>query len=504
MASPYNSPGGFGKKIQTLVGRLLGAPVGAIVACAIVGGVVALAISLLNGREHSATAWLLFEDPGSEVAVGTPRSTAADPKAEAATRERLGSTEAVRNLAAEGLTGEGSADRLDEVEVSAGEGSDLVSVTASDSGAEGAAELANAFAQAYIRFNTQTVGGSIAGAQQRIENAIEADDEGEGEDVRRQELERELERLNTLAAVQGGNPRLIERGEADSAVAGSRHVIRNTLIGAVAGALVGLALWLLVRVTSSALRDPGEIATAYGMALLGSVPESRSLAARRSRERAEGEALAGPAAAAFTLLGARLRRLPPRAETRAVLVTARTPGEGTTAVAWHLAMSFARAGAQTFFCETNLRDPALGTKLQRELSPLPGLAEVLEAEVSFERAVQTVAADDRAEGGATLDVLTAGHAPPDPAELLAGQPMARLVEELAKAYDVVVIDAPPAGSAADAIPLLDIADEVIVVAAAGGSNADDAASFGAALRTLGARTVGLVANRVRSPGLRHP
>jgi tyrosine-protein kinase len=73
--------------------------------------------------------------------------------------------------------------------------------------------------------------------------------------------------------------------------------------------------------------------------------------------------------------------------------------------------------------------------------------------------------------------------------------MEELVKELSARYELVVVDAPPPTLLADAIPLLKLADGVLVVAQVGRSTPDTLARLRAELQILDARVIGVVANR---------
>jgi capsular exopolysaccharide synthesis family protein len=62
-----------------------------------------------------------------------------------------------------------------------------------------------------------------------------------------------------------------------------------------------------------------------------------------------------------------------------------------------------------------------------------------------------------------LDVITSGPVPPNPSELLIGERMDVLMEELKTTYDYIVLDTPPIGLVADALELTEYADATVYV-----------------------------------------
>ncbi len=62
-----------------------------------------------------------------------------------------------------------------------------------------------------------------------------------------------------------------------------------------------------------------------------------------------------------------------------------------------------------------------------------------------------------------LDVATSGPIPPNPSELLMSEKNIKLIEELKKTYDFVIIDSPPIGLVADSFELMKYTDANVYV-----------------------------------------
>jgi Mrp family chromosome partitioning ATPase len=96
-------------------------------------------------------------------------------------------------------------------------------------------------------------------------------------------------------------------------------------------------------------------------------------------------------------------------------------------------------------------------------------------------------------------LLPAGMPVRNPAELLAGPRLDRLVEELRSFESVVVLDTPPARWAADAVSLAAAADATLIVARANRSRWRAVADLAGGLRRDGVPVLGvaLLARRQR-------
>jgi len=93
-----------------------------------------------------------------------------------------------------------------------------------------------------------------------------------------------------------------------------------------------------------------------------------------------------------------------------------------------------------------------------------------------------------------LSLLTCGALPTNPSGLLSGVRMRALLQELAKSFDLVILDTPPVLATADAGILASIADGVLLVVRAGQTDRVAAKRAHQQLVYVGANVVGTVLN----------
>lgn len=147
--------------------------------------------------------------------------------------------------------------------------------------------------------------------------------------------------------------------------------------------------------------------------------------------------------------------LSPDQETpRKLLVTSSQPKEGKTTISLCLGRMRALSGHKTVIVEADLRRPSVHRVL--EIPRRPGLTEVVLGEATLNE----VLVEDK-ESGAF--VLPAGKLVPDPTEILASPKMSEMLEDLAKRFELVVIDSPPLVAVADSRLLAPQADAAILV-----------------------------------------
>ena len=466
-----------------------------IASCVLVTVGLALIASLLQTKEYTADASLLFRDPGFDQQLfDNTVFENDDPDREAATNVRLVSLQVVADRTAEDLPGELDGDDVSQaVEIQSDPQSDVVTISATDPEPEFAARIANTFAANYISFRREADRSKIREATRLVQEAYgDLSPERQGSPSG-EALQRQISRLRALEAVQTGNAELAQRAEVPTS-ASSPRIARNVALAGVLGLVLGIGASLLAQRFNRRLRDPEEVEAAFGgQPVLASIPDSRAM------RDANGEIrqLLNSNPEALQMLRTRLRYLNVDREIRTILVTSPGIGEGKTTISWSLAASAAAAGVRTVMVEADLHR---GTVARRTgARPGPGLAELLSGQSTLEQTTQWLPVGDdapRGEPGSKLGVIVAGADPPVPAKLLESSEMARCIDALRVACDLVVIDTPPISRVADAIPLLSKVDGVLAVVQVNATTRDEAAELAQLLADLDAPVLGVVANRV--------
>jgi len=259
-------------------------------------------------------------------------------------------------------------------------------------------------------------------------------------------------------------------------------------IGALLGLLAGLALASLRNATDLRIRGRADLEAELGAPLLGTVPRTR-------REGQAETALVtltvpdGPASEAYRGVRARILTMADRWGLKTLLVAGPTPGSATTAIAANLAVSMASTGKRVTLVSADLRSPGLhhyfGMGNER------GLSNVLVGELAPSDVVHEPA------GLETLEVLPAGPAMGEPTDLLESGPMRVVLEERGELADFVVVEAPPALEASEALTLAPMVDGIVVVADAQQATRGDLAEIGDQFRLVGGNVVGAVLCNLR-------
>jgi capsular exopolysaccharide synthesis family protein len=136
-------------------------------------------------------------------------------------------------------------------------------------------------------------------------------------------------------------------------------------------------------------------------------------------------------------------------ELQTILVTSGSSGEGKSFCSTNLASIMAISGKKTVLMGLDLRKPKLYDDfgLTNDL----GVSNYLGGFVEMEDIIFHSDYNN-------LDLIFAGPVPPNPAELLMGAKMEKLMLYLKANYDIIIIDTPPIGIVSDTFGLLKYSD----------------------------------------------
>ena len=171
---------------------------------------------------------------------------------------------------------------------------------------------------------------------------------------------------------------------------------------------------------------------------------------------------------------------------KALAVVSASRGEGRSFIAANLAVVFSQLGRQrTLLIDADLRHPR-----QHQLFGLDNRAGL--SSVLSERAGGEVVR--RIPGLLDLSVLPAGILPPNPQELLARPQFAKMLQQLAAYFDVILLDSPPASDSADAQTIAVSAGATLMVVKKNASRAWRVRGVAGSVAEARATIVGAVLN----------
>jgi capsular exopolysaccharide synthesis family protein len=253
----------------------------------------------------------------------------------------------------------------------------------------------------------------------------------------------------------------------------------------VLGLLAALGLAFFFEYLDNRIRTPDELKRHLSLPFLGMVPVIR-------RTDLHGEPLLNngvPGRFAEALFSVRTSVLFSSAEegARSVVVTSTSQGEGKTVVATNLAIALAQTGQRVILVDGDLRRPQVHRLFDQPQEP--GLSNIIVGSSEPQAALHSTDLPG-------LFLMTAGHTPPNPADLLGSPRFRELLEKLKGQLDWIVIDSPPVLAVTDASVLAHQVTGVIFVIGTDMVSVGNVTTAIEQLQVANARFLGTVLNKV--------
>jgi tyrosine-protein kinase len=454
---------------------------------------IVMALTLTQDKAYTATANLLFRDDSTGSVTQNTGGVLADPARVAATNDALIALPTVAGRAAK-LAGDGisAADVRGAISIGSGADSDVVEISATTPDPQTSAKIANAYGDAYIAFRKETDQKQLQQAIDLAESQIEALQPSERTSAQGERLQQNLDDLRQLQALQTGKASLVQRAAAPTDPS-SPNIKRNLIFGIVLGAIVGLGLGALRNRLDQTLHTPEDLESVYRLPVLARVPKMRRIGRKQAQEAEEGWELE-----AFRTLRANLRYFNVSGRLQSILVSSPMPGDGKSTVARFLASTMASMGDRVVLIEADLHKPS--SSMLNGKAPQVGLSSVLGGS-ELDDALITIPVRVDAQTGEPreLTLLPSGPIPPNAFELLESTRMARVLDQLEREFDVVIVDSPALTHVSDVRALVGEVSGVIVVSALNHTTRSAAQDFRKQLQLLEGNPLGVVANLAPTP-----
>jgi capsular exopolysaccharide synthesis family protein len=251
-------------------------------------------------------------------------------------------------------------------------------------------------------------------------------------------LQQEKE-LRVVSNSRANNVQLMDDAEVPGGPFTPNHR-RDWLMALVLGLALGIALAYTVEYLDDTVKLPDDVTRRLKLPLLGLVP-----AVAGDKLPVLTSAVPHDFGEAFRSLRTSLVFTNGSPGNRTIAVTSTQPLEGKTTTACNLAVALALGGARVMLIDADMRRPGLHRTmgLPNEI----GLSHILTGQARIREAVQRTSESN-------LFVMTAGHVPPNPSELLSSERMRHLIANLeAGPFDWVIMDTPPVLAVTDAVIL---------------------------------------------------
>lgn len=262
------------------------------------------------------------------------------------------------------------------------------------------------------------------------------------------------------------------------------QTLRNLVLGAVAGLVLGLGLALLRELTDLTVRGEDDLRVVTTAPVLGGVPFDARAAALSTVVIDDPY---NPHSEAMRTIRTNLTFVNAGQQPRVLVVTSSVAGEGKTTTSAHLALTLAANGQRVCLVEADLRRPGLSDHLG--LDGNTGLTTVLIGQADVSDVLQPF-------GTTGVSFLGSGQLPPNPSELVGSPRMKELLSRLRDDFDITIVDSPPLCPVTDAAVLAGMTDGALVVVGVKVVRRDELSSALKRLEMANARLLGLVLNRL--------
>ena len=420
---------------------------------------------------YEASTDVFLSDSGNPL---TPRVVSTD--REIANQARLLRTRPVARRVAAQIGYNGSADDLlDSVSVTRSPDSDFVTVTTTASSGSAAAELANAFAQAFIEQRGTSLRRSATQGRIELQRQLREVPSSLRDAPSTAQIALEIQQLKAIERQPSGPTAQLGRAAAPSspfAPNPTRNAIFAFALSLMLGALAAYGLDRLDRRVTGVdgIRD------LFGAPVLVSLPRDRAF----SSTHGDSHALSPPLDDLFQTLRTSIEVAARTDPTQVLLVTSAAAAEGKSTVVRNLGIAYREVGRNVVIVEADLRRPVLAASFGLQYEP--GLSDVLTRRVTLSEAVQPIEfvskgieefAASVATGNGThrsvggLALLASGTRSISPGTLLASPHLAEIIASLRHIYDIILIDSPPLLPVSDTLHILPVADGVALVSRLG-------------------------------------
>ncbi|WP_349280490.1 polysaccharide biosynthesis tyrosine autokinase [Polaromonas hydrogenivorans] len=236
-------------------------------------------------------------------------------------------------------------------------------------------------------------------------------------------------------------------------------------ISVVLGLLLGMGLAFLRNSLRPGIKDPADIESATGLHVFATVPHSaeQDKLSKLIKSQAPGNHLLAiahpedPGVESLRSLRTALQFAMLDARNNVVLFTGPTPGIGKSFTSANFAAVLAAGGKRVLLIDADMRKGHIHQFFG--LKRGHGLSELITGSRTLGDVVRRAVAP-------SLDLITTGTMPPNPAELLMSPATVQLLEALSAQYDLVLIDTPPVLAVSDTQVLAPHAGTVFLVARA--------------------------------------
>ena len=265
---------------------------------------------------------------------------------------------------------------------------------------------------------------------------------------------------------------------------------RNVLMALIVGLMLGVGAAFTIEYLDDTVKTPDDIARMTDFPVLSGIGEIQDKDKLPLIAAVDPKS---PITEAFRILRTNIEFAGVDHPIRSLLITSPSASEGKSFITANLAIVMAQQGYQVIVVDADLRKPT-----QHKLFRVPknvGLTNWLLAPDTF--AIEDILHETKIPN---LKVISSGHRPPNPAELLGSQRMRDLMRTLSEQADIVLYDTPPFLAVADASILAKHVDGMLIVVRVGATRIPALYQTISESQRMNFRLIGFVLNQLPPRG----
>lgn len=380
---------------------------------------------------------------------------------------------------------------------------DLIQITATHPDPDTAADIANVYAEEFIKWKQDADQKVLAQARVPIEEKVRNTPESERNSASYNVLVDKLESLKLAEDMQLGNLQVISRA-LPALEQASPKPLRNSAAAFITSFFLGIGLVLLVNKHDKKIRNVEYVTSRIDKPILALIP-------RFPKSDGGLVTITHPISAgseAYRLLKTNLQYTIPDIERKIIMFASPGRFEGKSTTVANLAVTLARGGnTSVTVLELDLRRPSLARHMG--LNGEIGITNLIAGTHSFEDIIQVIPARDlvlgmgsatpeerqkkaEAEGLKDIFCITSGPIPPNPGELVASDKISSIIKHAGETSNYVLIDTPPLGIVSDAASLASRVDGIVAIVRMGQSEKGSFGNMQSAIKNTHANLLGFV------------
>jgi capsular exopolysaccharide synthesis family protein len=255
-----------------------------------------------------------------------------------------------------------------------------------------------------------------------------------------------------------------------------------TGLAGLVGLIVAAGAIVLIDYLDDTIKSSRKIQDVLGVPVIGEISET--IPNNKVRNFRSADYSTSSLLNAFGILRINVSRLVTEKSLKTILITSPSLGEGKTTIATNLASAFVRSGQKVILIDGDLYHPTLHSRLG--LDNQKGLTDILAKNLDWENATRNF-------GGITI--LTSGAQTSTSAVLLESDGMTKLLDQLEKQFDLIIVDGPPL-FVEDSLIMASKVGGILLVVRQGGTITASARAMLDQLNLIGASVLGVALNRV--------